>query len=135
MEQNIQLLIETQGLDSRIYNLKKASEEKPRELKRFKERVQAKKDDLAASEQELTSIQLKRKDKELNLQEKEGDIKKRQSQLYQIKSNKEYKAILTEIEGVKADNSVLEEDIIAILDAIDNAVEEISGEKKDLKTE
>ena len=135
IEKDIQLLIETQKLDTRIYSLKKDSEDKPRDLEKFKAEVQAKKDDLARTEEELKSIQVKRKDRELTLQKKEEDIKKYQTQLYQIKTNKEYKSLLSEIGGVKADNSVLEEEIIAILDQIDSAAKKIFDEKENLEKE
>ncbi|MEA3329010.1 MAG: C4-type zinc ribbon domain-containing protein [Candidatus Omnitrophota bacterium] len=135
IEKDIRLLIETQKLDAKIHSLKKDSEDKPRDLEKFKAEVQVKKENLAKAEGELKSIQVKRKDRELTLQKKEEDIKKYQVQLYQIKSNKEYKSLLTEIEGAKADNSVLEEEIIVILDEIDNTAEAISTEKENLKKE
>ena len=75
------------------------------------------------------------KDKELQLQQKEEQIKKLQTQLYQLKSNKEYSTMLTEIQGIKADNSIVEEEMIKLMDEIDVAKKKIAEEKELFKKE
>lgn len=49
-----------------------------------------------------------------------------------IKTNKEYNALQLEIEKLKADNSLLEEQILTILEKIDNLQAEIESEKADV---
>ena len=53
-------------------------------------------------------------------------------QLYQIKTNKEYTALETEIAGFEADKSVLEEEILNIFDQIEAIEKAVSDEKKKL---
>ena len=53
----------------------------------------------------------------------------------QVKTNKEYTALLDEIDRVKADDSLVEEAIINLLDEIDAANKKIVEEKGRLKTE
>ncbi len=135
LAKNIELLIKVQALDTRAYELNRLKGEKPRALEEFRQAVQLEKDSLARAKEDLKAIQLKRKDKELQLQKKEEEIKKFQTQLYQIKSNKEYKALVGQIEGLKADDSVLEEEIIVFFDEIDKANKEISEAEDNLKKE
>jgi len=78
---------------------------------------------------------VKRKEKELDLESRETNIKKLQTQLYQMKTNKEYTAMQQEIERAKADKSAVEDDIIKLLDEIDVNSKEIAREKEALKIE
>ncbi len=135
LAKNIELLIQIQGLDGRAYELNRLKAEKPRELDELKAALQSKRDTVAKTKEGLKTIQLKKKDKELQLQKKEEEIKKFQTQLYQIKSNKEYKALVDQIEGLKADNSVLEEEIITFFDEIDEANKKISEVEQNSKEE
>ncbi len=135
LAKNIELLIKVQALDTRTYELNRLKGEKPRALEEFRQAVQLEKDSLARAKEDLKAIQLKKKDKELELQKKEEEVKKFQTQLYQIKSNKEYKALVGQIEGLKADDSVLEEEIIVFFDEIDKANKEISEAEDSLKKE
>ena len=135
LAKDIELLIKVQALDTRTYELNRLKGEKPRALEEFRQAVQLEKDSLARAKEDLKAIQLKRKDKELQLQKKEEEIKKFQTQLYQIKSNKEYKALVGQIEGLKADDSVLEEEIIVFFDEIDKANKNISEAEDNLREE
>jgi hypothetical protein len=87
------------------------------------------------AEENVKSLEVKRKEKEMELGSKEEEVKKLQTQLYQIKTNKEYTAMLNEIESRKADNSVLEEDIIKLMDAIDSARSKVKEEKEKFEQE
>ena len=62
-------------------------------------------------------------------------VSKKQSQLLQIKTNKEYVAMQKEIEGLKADNSVLEDSLLASMDTIDALKQEVEKEKQNLALE
>ena len=135
LTKSIEHLIMVQALDARAYELNRLKGEKPRELEEFRQAIQLEKDSLARAKEDLKAVQLKKKDKELQLQKKEEEIKKFQTQLYQIKSNKEYKALVGQIEGLKADDSVLEEEIIVFFDEIDKANKKISEVGDNLRAE
>src|SRR3989338_1776064 len=118
LEEQIKLLVELQGLDTQIFKLEKDLRSMPEEIKRMEGEFKEKTGSLKKLEDGLKVLQVKRKEKEVDLGAKEGTIKKYQIQLYQIKTNKEYTALDQEIARIKADNSLLEEDIIKILDQI-----------------
>jgi hypothetical protein len=135
IKDQISKLIDLQAVDSEIYRLKKERQEKPQQIAELQKKFQDKKDNLKILEEKTKALQVKIKDSELELQTKEGNIDKAQTQLYQIKTNKEYQAKLVEIEGLKADKSVIEENIIKILDDIDRAKIDIEKEKAILAEE
>ena len=131
LKEEIRKLVELQELDCKISSLKiKKEKEKPQELETLKEKFEEEKKRVFSFEEKVKQLQVKRKEKELNLSSKEEGIRKAQAQLYQLKTNKEYQAKLTEIEALKADVSVLEEEIIKILDEIEEAEKELNEKRE-----
>jgi len=128
-------LIRLQALDTEIYGLRQEKEIKPAEIKVLDEEFEAKKQHLAELEKNLLDVQKQRKDKELELATKEESVKKLQGQLYQLKTNKEYQAMLQQIGDAKADGSVIEDKILELFNAADAAKAEIEAEKQKLQEE
>ena len=123
-------LINLQKIDTQIYALCREKEEIPRMFEKLKEIAEEEKLKIKDAEDDLKALQVKRKDKEIDLASKEENIKKLQTQLFQIKTNKEYTAMQKEIEGLKADNSVLEEEILLMMEEQDKAKKEIDDVKQ-----
>jgi predicted nucleic acid-binding Zn-ribbon protein len=130
--QNLDVLKKAQQLDSEIHHAHILLEEIPSQRAQLKSDLELEKTHLNELEKSLKDIQLKLKEKELELAQKEMQIKKLDGQLSQVKTNKEYAALQQEIASLKADNSVLEEGIIHILDEVDAAKEETRKEKEKL---
>ncbi|MFA5084737.1 MAG: hypothetical protein WC482_00010 [Candidatus Omnitrophota bacterium] len=135
LEEQLKLLIELQGLDTQILRIERDLESIPQELKKMDDAFEEKKSNLKKMEESLKMLQVKRKEKEVDLASKEGSIKKLQSQLYQIKTNKEYAALEGEIARTRADDSLIEEEILKIFDQMDAENQKILKEKEFLKTE
>lgn len=125
----IKKIIELQKIDSEIYSLKAELKEKPAVLLQLKDKFEAHKESLTKLEEKLKAVQLDRKEKELELKTKEDDIAKANTQLSQIKTNKEYTAKISEIEHVKADKSIIEEKILVSYDESDAISAETEKEK------
>jgi len=135
IKEQIGLLIGLQAIDAQIYVLSKEKASMPGHLRSIDEMLELKKTDIKQAEDNLKNTQLKLKEKEGSLQQKEEQIKKLQGQLYTLKTNKEYSTMLTEIEGIKVDNSLTEEDILKFMDEIEFAKKKISEEKELFKVE
>ncbi|MBI1976096.1 MAG: hypothetical protein HYS56_01140 [Candidatus Omnitrophica bacterium] len=128
---SLKKLIELQKIDAQAFQLRAVQQKEiPGRLKACDDRLLEVKKRLTEAEEKLKVLQLEKKNKELDLQTKENNVKKFQLQLFQVKTNKEYSSLEKEIEGLKADNSLLEEEIIHLLDAMDSCVSTITGEKK-----
>lgn len=128
-------LIKLQEIDTHLYNFNREKNEKPKILEALQIEFEQKKQILKEHEEKSKALLLKRKDKEGELAGKEEGIKKFQSKLYTLKTNKEYSAMLTEINGVKMDKSLLEEDILKIFDEEDKLNQEVEKEKTNIKEE
>ena len=121
MADQLELLKQLQTIDGEIFRLRRQEQEKPRELEQLETQVAAQEAKVKAAEARLKSLQLGQKEKDVELQTREGQVKRLQGQLFQVKTNKEYTAMQHEIDSLKADNSLLEEEILKLLDAIDQA--------------
>ncbi len=135
IKEQIGLLIQLQVVDGEIYALTREKGEMPGRIKVIDDSLETKKTGIKEAEGDLKILQVKLKDKEVSLQQKEGEINKLQTQLYQLKTNKEYSAMLTEIKGIQADNSIIEEEMIGLMDAIDAEKKKILEEKELFKKE
>lgn len=135
IREEISRLVKLQVVDKEIYRLIKEQKELPLRAGQLEADFEAKKINLKNLDDQLKSALVKRKERELALASKEEEIKKAQSQLYQLKTNKEYQAKLREIEGMAADKSVLEEDILKVFDEIDNLKAQVDKEGAFLKEE
>ncbi len=125
----IRKLVELQKIDSEIYALKVDLQEKPACIEELKKKFEEGKAHLHALEEKLKRALLDRKTLELGLKGQEDEIAKANTQLTQIKTNREYQAKITEIESHKADKSVLEEKILVSYDETDVIHAEIVKEK------
>ena len=121
MADQIELLKQLQVLDGELYKLRRQQQEKPAELEQVAVEVAAQEAALKTAEEQLSGLQLSQKAKDMELQTREANIKKLQGQLFQVKTNKEYSAMQREIESLKADQSLFEEAILGLFDAIDEA--------------
>ncbi len=131
-QEQIKILVELQKVDAEVHGLKKELSLQPAEEKRLADDFEKKKASLKAAEADLKTTQLKQKEKEGELGQKEEKVKKLQGQLYQLKTNKEYSAMELEIKGLQADDSLLEEDILRLIDAVDESKAKVAKEKEAL---
>ena len=129
----LKVLVELQKLDSQVYRLRRQTQAKPAEAARLKEQHQQTAQMLQATEARYKALEIKRNQMETDLSQKEEQIKKLQVQLFQLKTNKEYTAMQKEIEGLKADKSVLEEEVLKLMDESDRAKAQMASEREALK--
>lgn len=135
LKSQIDNLVGLQIIDSEIYALKAEKELKPQEIKNLEASFEAKKQHLAGLEKTLLDLQKQRKERELELGSKEEVNKKLQTQLYSLKTNKEYQTMLQQIQDSKADTSVIEDKILVLFEQADKIKAEAEQEKQRLKEE
>jgi len=126
----IEILINLQKIDSQIFLINEQLRAKPKEINVLENDFSGISAGLKKLEDDLKKEQLIQKDKELELQSKEDTVNKQKGQLSLVKTNKEYNALQLEIEKLKADNSLLEEDIIVLLEKVDNFKKAVTEERE-----
>ena len=135
VSEQIKILVELQKIDSEIYSLKKELEAHPVRQKQAEQDFEKKQASLKVAEADMKGLQVKQKSMEVDLGSKEDKIAKLGGQLYALKTNKEYQAMELEIKGLKADKSLLEEEILKFFDSIEAAKARVTKEKELLASE
>jgi len=135
MQETIKMLIELQQFDSVLFEKKKLMDDIPKKMQELDAMLEEKSTNLRIMEEESKKLLISRKEKEGDLKAKEEAVKKHQAQLYQVKTNQEYTALEKEIGSVTADSSLLEEEIITLLDRVDEIKKKIAKEKEILDEE
>jgi len=130
LKKEINLLIKLQQVDTQIYQLRQEKQSIPLRLRELDTGLVKEKENLTQLENRTKDLLRQRKAKELELASKEEEGRKMQAQLYQLKTNQEYSAKLKEIGAVKADTSVIEDAILALLDEADKLNIQIKEEKE-----
>ncbi len=129
IKDQLRKLIELQTMDVDIYRMKRELRERPAEMERLKTEFEAKKATLKQLEDKLKTIQVGQKDLDNDLKTKEAEIAKLDASLSLLKTNKEYQTRLMEIEGFKADKSIIEEKILLGFDTVEEARKAVESER------
>lgn len=134
-KEQIEKLVKLKEIDNQIYDMQSKKETFPERIKEMDNSLESKTTGLVDAEDSLKQIKIKKNEKENDLRDKEEQINKHQSQLYLIRNNKEYTALQQEIDSLKADASLLEEEIIVFFDEIEEAYKNKEKEKAVLSEE
>jgi predicted nucleic acid-binding Zn-ribbon protein len=79
-------------------------------------------------------IQKGHREKEEKLKKGQEALKKAKERLGEVKTNKEYQAVLKEIEGIESKNSETEDEIISLLEKIDHIKTDLGIKDKEGKS-
>lgn len=134
MKEQISLLIELQQIDSEMKKIENKKTELPRELETLKKELYDYEESFNEEKRKLDELLTKHADGERELDRGNETLKKTKSRLLEVKTNKEYQALLTEIDIIKGKNDDIENDIIHTLDLLDAAREEVEAKGKKLST-
>lgn len=126
-------LIQVQTLDTEIYSLEREKQAKPEEIRALEIVFESKKQQLAALEKTVLDLQKQKKEEELHLAAKDESAKKLQGQLFALKTNKDYQAMLRQINDARADCSVIEDKILQIMVQMDQVKGDVDKEKQVLQ--
>ncbi|MFA5164681.1 MAG: C4-type zinc ribbon domain-containing protein [Candidatus Omnitrophota bacterium] len=129
VEEQIGYLKKLQAVDGDIFRLRRDRASKPKLIEDLEARRNDEQAAVRGIEEKIKANQVKRKQRELDLQAKEDGVKKLQAQLYQLKTNKEYQTMQQEIEGHKADKSRVEDDILVLMEEADTLNRDLAKER------
>jgi uncharacterized protein len=133
IKEKLDLLIILQDKDNELDKVKKLAAEVPVKIEGQKALIAGLRAELEISKKTAVDLQLLKKQKELDLETHENQIRKHNAELNSIKSNDAYKALLTEIENSRKVNSQLENDILEIMEKIETEVASSKEKEKILK--
>lgn len=124
MDATLKTLIELQLLDTRIGGLDADAARLPREIDAVRAAVAEARQAVEDARARLDAARKETRAKEKELDDCQVKRQKYEGQLYQVKTNKEYSAVLAEIEDVKQQKARIEEEILTLMER----QERLSGE-------
>ncbi len=133
MNINLVHLIELQKTDTEMQKILHSRKELPVRLAKLEESFQTLKEGM---EEERNRLEMKFKaHRELEDSLKKGveQLRKTRDRVHDVKSNKEYQAVLKEIETLEQKNGTVEDKIIAILEEIDGLKTFLSGKDQEFE--
>jgi len=126
-------LIKLQELDLQITQISQKMETEPEALLTLKQELAKAQEELAEAQKELAEKEKIKKDAEWELEECENRIKKSKQKMLEVKTNKEYQALLTEIDELEKMSSEWEEKILVALEEIEKAKKNVAEREKKVK--
>lgn len=135
MIESIQKLIDLQDVDNKIREQKALLDKTKLDIPELERSAVKSQEEYDLLLQQIEENQKQRRQKERDLEVKEGGLKKYKGQLFQIKTNREYEAMLEEIAVVETGINLLEEDILRLMEEGDSSNEKSQEKKKQVDTE
>ncbi len=131
MREQLELLWELQKIDLELKSIKEERDRYPREMKKLEEKQKIEKERIHKEKEKIESLEKTRRQKEGHLNLEQEKIKRAEGRMSEVKTNKEYQALLSEIDALKEANSRMEEEILQVLDEIDERKKDLSKREKE----
>jgi predicted nucleic acid-binding Zn-ribbon protein len=132
LKEQLELLWELQKIDLELKSIKEERERYPKEIKKLDERQTIEKERVQKEKERVESLEKTRRQKEGHLNVEQEKIKKAERRMSEVKTNKEYQALLTEIDMIKEANSRIEEEVLQVLDEIDELKKDLFRREKEV---
>ena len=130
MKEQLEILIQMQKLDTVIGEKNILTKELPQQLNSLKQSLKDADETVAATKSELEENLKDQKLKELDIADNNTKIAKYKNQLLTIETNKEYKALNSEINHLEKKNSKIDDELIGLMEAEAEIKEHIEKEEK-----
>ncbi len=134
MKEQLSFLIELQKLDLIVGRIIGKKGELPDKILRMDEGFAASAKSVEESKKKFEELNELQGEKEDKLRKGIDTLKKTKDRLLEVKTNKEYQAMLKEIETIENKNSEIEDEIISGLEEIDRMRTEVKTKEKDFES-
>jgi predicted nucleic acid-binding Zn-ribbon protein len=132
LREDLELLWELQKIDLDLKNIKVERDRYPKEIKKLDEKQNLERERIHKEREKLESLEKERRQKEKYLIGEQDKIKRSEGRMTEVKTNKEYQALLTEVETFKEAIGRVEEEILIVMDEIDELKKQLSRREKDI---
>lgn len=133
MRAQLERLVALQIVDLKIQEMERVKEEIPQRIASLEEEFRKEEESVQAERAELEKLQKERPQKEKDLEEEIDRVKKAEARVFEIKTNKEYQAVLKEIDNAKKLNRQREEEILGILERLEDMQNHLGKGEKSLE--
>ena len=134
-KRQLSLLIQLQEIDAKIRTQIAQKNRLPEALATLERRRVAINDNLDKVKEALLAAQKNKRDRDKDLEAGVQKVEKLKTRSSEIKNNKEYQALLKEIEAAEQENKAIEDDILGLMEKIDAAAGQITAAEQRAKEE
>ena len=131
-KEQLELLRELQRIDLDLKHIKEERERYPKEIKKLDEKKNIEKEKMQKEKERIELLEKERRQKEGHLNLEQEKIKRAEGRMFEVKTNREYQALLNEVDAIKEVSSREEEEILKILDEIDELKKSLSKREKEV---
>ena len=117
MDAQLKTLIDLQGVDTRIAAHEAEAARLPKEIAAIHAEIESAKKDVDAGKTRLDAAKKDQRTREKDLEVVQAKRSKTEGRLYEVKTNKEYSAVLAEIEEIKQEKGRVEEEILVLMES------------------
>jgi predicted nucleic acid-binding Zn-ribbon protein len=132
LRDQLELLWELQKIDLDLKNIKEERDRYPKEIEKLDEKKSIEKEKIQKEKEKIEVLEKERRQKEGHFNLEQEKIKRAEARMFEVKTNKEYQALLNEIEAIKEASSREEEEILRVLDEIDELKKNFSKREKEV---
>ena len=133
MERELETLFEAQKIETLIMEDERKLLRAPQRLKQMDEELLAVRQKIEKEKEIIDELEKERRKKEKELEVEKEKIKKLEVRLYDVKTNKEYQALLKEIEAAKETNDRTEEDVLVLMEKVEDLKKDYESSHVHLK--
>ncbi|OPX97819.1 MAG: putative zinc ribbon domain protein [Syntrophorhabdus sp. PtaB.Bin047] len=133
MERELETLFEAQKIESMIMEGEQKLLQAPKKLKQMEDRLAEVRGKIEKEQEIVEELEKERRKKEKELEGEKEKIKKLEVKLYDVKTNKEYQALLKEIESAKEANDRTEEDVLVLMDKVEDLKKDYEASQTELE--
>jgi predicted nucleic acid-binding Zn-ribbon protein len=133
MQNDIEQLLQLQVIDYDLGELERSKEYLPDMIENLNRELSDTRERFETAAKQLEEAQVVKKGLELDVATKEGELEKYQKQMMTIKTNKEYDALVAEIDAVKKTISAKETELLHTMELISQLEAKLPEYKEQLK--
>ncbi|NOZ25731.1 MAG: hypothetical protein GXO94_06555 [Nitrospirae bacterium] len=119
MKEELKLLVALQEIDSVILRKSRELKKAPEEIRRYQGPLRESEAAYKREKEKYEAVEKKKREKELEVKEADDKIDRLKSRMSDIKTNKEYQALLKEIETIEHEKSGMEDAILYMMEELD----------------
>ena len=133
MNITLRALVKLQDVDTSIQEIQRKIYVFPETIRQLDKQLTENEQKVEALKTSIEEREKLRRSKEREVETQNEQIRKYQGQLLQVKTNKEYSALLLEIKTLKSKNSLTEDDILELMESIERAKHALTSSQKELE--
>lgn len=136
MQEVLSSLLDLQELDEQLGELERSKVYLPEMIEHINKEMSVLEGEHAENRAKLTEAQRKQKQYELDIESDKLSLEKYQKQMKVIKTNKEYDALIAEIDSIKQKIGDNEDEVLKLMGVIDEStekIEELKGRLAEVK--